>query len=112
MTLSAATIPNSTKRAEPVKANTPKPIDVVKLARNNVRPTVLALSTNEASLFFVMRYVSWYLFNRNMALGTPITTMRGGIKPDSKVILKPKSTMVASEATIPIKMTINAKKTT
>jgi hypothetical protein len=34
ITFNAATIPNSTKRAEPVNAKTPNPIEVVKLAKN------------------------------------------------------------------------------
>jgi hypothetical protein len=47
-----------------------------------------------------------------MTLGTPITTINGGIRPDKSVILNPNATMVANDATIPIKMMINAKNTT
>ena len=112
MTFNAATIPNSTNSADPVNANTPKPMDVVKLAKNKVLPTLLALSIKETSLFCVMRYVSWYLFSKNIVFGTPITTINGGIKPESNVILNPKRTIVARDATIPIKTTISAKNTT
>ena len=47
-----------------------------------------------------------------MTLGIPITTISGGIKPDSSVILNPRNTMVASDARIPINITIRAKNTT
>ena len=112
ITFKAATIPNSTNRAEPVKAKTPKPIEVVKLAKNNVLPTVEALSIKESSFDLPDRYVSWYLFNKKMTFGIPITTISGGINPDKSVILNPKKTMVAKEATIPTKTTILAKNTT
>ena len=51
MTLIAATIPNSTNKPDPVKANTPNPMDVVKLAKNNVLPILEVLSINDSSLF-------------------------------------------------------------
>ena len=52
ITFKAATIPNSTNKADPVKAKTPKPMEVVKLAKNNVLPTFEALSINDSSLDF------------------------------------------------------------
>ncbi len=55
ITFSAATTPNSTSNPDPVNAKTPNPIDVVKLAKNKVLPTVLALSISEASLFCVIK---------------------------------------------------------
>ncbi len=112
ITFNAATIPNSTSNADPVNAKTPNPIDVVKLAKNKVLPTVLALSIKDASLFCVIKYVSWYLFNRKMVLGTPMTTMSGGIRPESKVILNPNKTMVANDASMPISITTKPKRTT
>ena len=47
-----------------------------------------------------------------MTFGIPITTISGGIKPDRRVILNPKNTIVANEATMPTKTTIFAKNTT
>ncbi len=49
-----ATMTNSTSNVEPVNAKTPNPIDVVRFARNNVRPIVEALVISDASLSFVM----------------------------------------------------------
>jgi hypothetical protein len=112
MTLIAATIPNSTNKPDPVNANTPKPMDVVKLAKNNVLPILDVLSIKDSSLLLVRKKVSWYLFNKNITLGTPMTTIKGGMRPESSVILKSNKTMVASEATIPTRITIKAKKTT
>ena len=51
MTLIAATIPNSTNKPDPVNAKTPKPMDVVKFAKNNVLPIIDVLSINDSSLF-------------------------------------------------------------
>ena len=95
-----------------MNAKTPNPMEVVMFAKNNVRPTVAALVINASFFCCVSLYISWYLFNKKITLGTPITTMSGGIRPDNKVILNPKITMVASEAIIPIRITISAKKTT
>ena len=47
-----------------------------------------------------------------MTLGTPMTTINGGIRPESSVILKLNKTMVASDATMPTRITIKAKETT
>ena len=52
------------------------------------------------------------IFNKNMTLGTPMTTIKGGMRPESSVILKLNKTMVASDATMPTRITIKAKKTT
>jgi hypothetical protein len=43
-----------------------------------------------------------------MTFGTPMTTIRGGMRPESSVILKLNNTIVANDAMIPIRMTINA----
>ena len=47
-----------------------------------------------------------------MTLGTPMTTIKGGMRPERSVILKLNKTMVASEATMPTRITIKAKETT
>ena len=112
ITFKAATTPNSTNNAEPVNANTPNPMEVVKFAKNKVLPTLEALSIKDSSFDFPAKYVSWYLFSRKMTFGIPITTISGGINPDNKVILNPKNTIVAKEAIIPTKTTIFAKNTT
>ncbi len=52
------------------------------------------------------------MFSKNITLGIPMTTMSGGMSPDNKVILNPRNTIVASEASIPMIITIKAKKTT
>ena len=53
ITFKAATIPNSTSNADPVKAKTPKPIEVVRFAKNKVLPTLDALSIKDSSLSFI-----------------------------------------------------------
>ena len=112
ITLIAATIPNSTNKPDPVKANTPNPMDVVRLARNKVLPILEVLSIKDSSLFCVRKNVSWYLFNKKITLGTPMTTIKGGMRPESNVILKLNNTIVANDATIPTSITIKAKNTT
>ena len=47
-----------------------------------------------------------------MTLGTPMTTIKGGMRPESSVILKLNNTMVANEAMMPTRMTIRANETT
>jgi hypothetical protein len=51
MTLIDATIPNSTNKPDPVNAKTPKPMEVVKLAKNNVLPILDVLSIKDSILF-------------------------------------------------------------
>ena len=55
ITFKEATIPNSTNNAEPVNAKTPKPMEVVKLAKNKVLPTFEALSFKENNLSLVCK---------------------------------------------------------
>ena len=87
MTLIAATTPNSAKNELPVKAKTPKPIEVVRFAKKRVCPIFSIVICKASILSPCKAYSSWYLFKINIVFGTPITTINDGIIPEIMVIL-------------------------
>ena len=98
----AATIPNSTNIALLVEINVAKPNAVVVLVRKIAFP-VFSITLLRALIWLLcFLYSLWYLFNKKIQLGMPITIISGGIKPVKSVISKSNNDKTPSDQTTPI----------